>query len=321
MRHSGNAFLDAVLGAYNNHEDLVLSPDDIWMLICLQFSKHVDENAEQLRDLFVEHQGQKQLEVITFNETKEEEWNEFFELIHDRIKQNVKGDVVETLQCNFSTSGNVEKMLSTLAIMSTFKKFFSYSRCIPLCGISKVHFLGSLDDWTNLKEKLLALRNYAIPRSSAGIEEKEGETSDRGCAYEAKDKAKDGTAGCAWSHYIDSVAPIVDKLIDTYRGEPDVEWWNKIVNLRNGRLGSGSTSYISGWVLLLFNIHRDEVETAHVNALHFEVPVHVTNHLTGTKKTVQLIGGFYGVHKTADNAHRPVMSMIVYHDGNEEKMS
>lgn len=89
MRHSGNAFLDAVLGAYNNHEDLVLSPDDIWMLICLQFSKHVDENAEQLRDLFVEHQGQKQLEAITFNETKEEEWNEFFELIHDsRVGKN-----------------------------------------------------------------------------------------------------------------------------------------------------------------------------------------------------------------------------------------
>lgn len=38
---SHNAFFDAFLKAYNTHGDVVLSPDDVWMCICLQFSKYM----------------------------------------------------------------------------------------------------------------------------------------------------------------------------------------------------------------------------------------------------------------------------------------
>ena len=33
-------------------------------MICLYFSQYVNENAEQLRALFVEHDGQKKLTVV-----------------------------------------------------------------------------------------------------------------------------------------------------------------------------------------------------------------------------------------------------------------
>lgn len=308
--YTEHAFLDAVLHAYNNHEDLVLSPDDIWMLVCLQFSDHVNEHAEELRDLFVSHQGKMMLSVTTHRETSETEWGEFLELIEEAIKKNTKGEVVEALRCSFTTTGVVERTLSTVSVMSAFKAYFDYGRCIPCCGIGQVHFFGTLDDWTSLKEKLLALRQYAVP--------------EQGVTTAAKTKA------CTWKRYIDTLAPVIDKLIDTYRGVPDVEWWNKIINQRFASMGSGGTSYLSGWVLTLLNVHR-EIETDDIKALHFEVPVLITNHNTSTQKTVQLIGGFYGVHTklpTEEEAkggerpkHRPVQSMIVYHDGKEKPLT
>ncbi|CAF1405985.1 unnamed protein product [Rotaria sordida] len=63
--NSTNAVLKAFLLAYNNHQDLVLSPDDMWFIVCLQYAKYVNDHAEQLRSLFVEHsEGKKVLCVM-----------------------------------------------------------------------------------------------------------------------------------------------------------------------------------------------------------------------------------------------------------------
>ena len=62
-----NGFLDAFLNAYNNHGDVKITPDDVWLVILLYFSKYVNDNAEQLRSAFVTHQGKKKLEVTTWN--------------------------------------------------------------------------------------------------------------------------------------------------------------------------------------------------------------------------------------------------------------
>jgi hypothetical protein len=67
-----HAIFSAFLYAYNSHEDIVLSPDDIWLMICIYFSKYVNENAEQLRSLFVDHDGQKKLTVVQINQIKPE---------------------------------------------------------------------------------------------------------------------------------------------------------------------------------------------------------------------------------------------------------
>ncbi|CAF3694900.1 unnamed protein product [Rotaria sp. Silwood1] len=75
---SANPILQAFISAYNQHHDLILSPDDMWMLVCLQFAQCVNHNAEQLRSLFVEHsQGKIELTVSDFK--REYEWDEFFD--------------------------------------------------------------------------------------------------------------------------------------------------------------------------------------------------------------------------------------------------
>lgn len=61
---NNHAILSAFLYAYNSHEDIVLSPDDIWVMICMYFSKYVNDNAEKLRSLFVDHEEKKKLTVV-----------------------------------------------------------------------------------------------------------------------------------------------------------------------------------------------------------------------------------------------------------------
>lgn len=48
-----------------NHGDIMVKPDDLWLIIMLWFTKYVDDNAEELRRAFVSHQGKKKLTVNT----------------------------------------------------------------------------------------------------------------------------------------------------------------------------------------------------------------------------------------------------------------
>ncbi|CAF3762381.1 unnamed protein product [Rotaria sp. Silwood1] len=67
-----HAVLQAFIHAYNSHEDIILSPDDIWLLVCISFSTYVNDNSEQLRHLFVDHEGQKILTVLDFERSEPE---------------------------------------------------------------------------------------------------------------------------------------------------------------------------------------------------------------------------------------------------------
>eukprot|EP01111_Echinosteliopsis_oligospora_P006315 TRINITY_DN20399_c0_g1_i1.p1 TRINITY_DN20399_c0_g1~~TRINITY_DN20399_c0_g1_i1.p1 ORF type:complete len:283 (+),score=35.55 TRINITY_DN20399_c0_g1_i1:40-888(+) len=192
---SGHPFFCAFLNAYNNHQDITLSPDDVWLTIIIQFSKYVNDNAEELRTMFVDHEGKRKLTVTTANETSESQWNEFFTLIQDEVKHNTKGEIVDVLEAKFTTTGRIEKMLSTIAVMDSFQKYFSYGRCIPKCGINNVHFLGTLEDWKMLVEKLIELKKY-------------------------------GVVG-GWSAYVDNLVPILRKFLDTYEG--NVGGWRRVV--------------------------------------------------------------------------------------------
>ncbi|AYV77211.1 MAG: hypothetical protein Barrevirus19_6 [Barrevirus sp.] len=277
-----NSFYAAFVSAYNNHEDLVLSPDDVWLVITLQFSKYINDNAEKMRNMFVTHEGKKKLSVTTGKEVSEGEWREFFELMFLAIKNNTKEGVVDLLKCDFSTTGLVESLISVAAIMDSFKQFFDYMRGIPCCGIKSIRFMGTLDDWTKLLDRTMALEKYSVDSK--------------------------------WSSYIQNLIPILKQFINTYNEKVDVDFWNKVMNLTSGRLGSGSTTYVSGWILDFFGL-TGKVDVDDIKSYSIDVPVEIENRLTGERKNVSIIGGFGGVNYT-DGAYRPQLSFIVFHDGN-----
>jgi hypothetical protein len=139
---SSNAVLQTFISAYNQHHDIVLSPDDMWMIVCLKFAKHVNQNAEQLRSLFVEHQEGK-IELTVQDLEREDQWDNFFDAMKVKISKNVKGDVCRVLTADFTTTGKVESILSSACIMHAFKPYVDYRRLIMfICGIRQVHFMG-----------------------------------------------------------------------------------------------------------------------------------------------------------------------------------
>lgn len=75
----GNSLFSAFMEAYNNHEDITLVPDDVWMTILFQFSKCVNNNSEEMRKMFVSFEGKQTLTVVTANELSEGDWKEFFD--------------------------------------------------------------------------------------------------------------------------------------------------------------------------------------------------------------------------------------------------
>lgn len=277
-----NSFYSAFANAYNNHEDVVLSPDDTWMIICLHFSKYINDNAEKMRHMFVSHEGKKKLTVCTSNDLSESQWGEFFNLMIEQIKANTKGDIVNELKSRFTTTGRVEEILSVAAIMDSFKQYFTYGRCIPCCGIKNVRFMGTLEDWQSVLERTIKLKKYAVSP--------------------------------IWTEYIDKLVPILNKFIDTYNGKVDVDFWNKIMNITHGRMGSGSTTFVSGWILNFFGIYN-RVDTDDIKSYSIDVPVEVQNFNDGgCIKNMNIVGGFGGVNKE-DGAYRPQLSFIVYWDG------
>lgn len=279
------AFYRAFLEAYNNHYDVILSPDDIWMVICLQFTKYVNAHAEAIQELFVQHEGKKKLTVTTWNEQEESQWTEFFELMLCAMRKNTNGKIVDLLQANFSTTTHVEKLLSTAVIMDTMKTYFDYGRCIPCCGIRNLMFMGTLEDWLLLQTKILELGAYAINDT--------------------------------WRKYIDELNPIINQFIEAYQGRVDQSFWDKIMNVRYGSLGSGSTSYVSGWILNFYGIYK-EVEADKIKEDFIDVTVEIDNKLTCVKKDVNIVGGFTGVAKVeleGYTGYRPQMSFMVYHNG------
>lgn len=279
------AFYQAFCKAYNTHGDIVLSPDDIWMIICLRFTKYVNTNSEKMRELFVSHEGKKKLTVTTWNELEESQWTEFFDLMIGSIRKNTKADVADLLQANFSTTTRVERLLSTAVVMDTFKSYFDYGRCIPCCGIRNLMFMGTLDDWKNLQEKVDQIRCYSV----------------------------DGV----WSHYIDELKPIINEFVESYQGRVNKDFWDKIMNIRHGSIGSGSTSYVSGWILKFYGIYK-EVDCGDITEDLIDVTVEIDNKLTGVVKDVNIVGGFTGVNITEFDGyitHRPQMSYMVYSNG------
>jgi len=141
-------------------------------------------------------------------------------------------------------------------------------------------FLGQLDDWKELKKKIENLKKYTTKKNKS------------------------------WPMYIDGILDILDQFILTYQRKPNKEFWNKIMNFEDGVVGSGSTTYVSGWILNFFYGLSKKVELHDIPSFAMDFPIEIDNKQTGIVKTVYLVGGFGGI-LYEKGAFRPQQSMII----------
>lgn len=142
-----NQLLAAVLMAYNNHINLRMRPDDLWLVIAQGISQYIENNAEDLCLKFMNHQGKEEIHV------ESESLETCIDLIKQALKRKVKSNFVEIMGCDFTTSDDYSFAASTICIMSSMKHYFQYKVTLE-CGIPEIILDGTYEDWIRLMQKV-----------------------------------------------------------------------------------------------------------------------------------------------------------------------
>ena len=201
--------------AYSNHNHLIIRPDDVWLAIMTQFSAYIEANSESLRDRFVEHKGQKGLNVKTDGTLFTANYPDLCKRMTEQIGNNMKDPTIKDWVIpNFSTTTHTDKVVGAIVLMASMKSYFSYKFTL-CCGLPKVTIEGIEEDWVELQNR--AKRLLEFDNSSLGHMTK-------------------------WYKMLD---PILQHFTDSVKGKPDIDWWSRVCN----KIGNGSgPRYLSGWI-------------------------------------------------------------------------
>ncbi len=209
-----NGFIDTVCLAFDNHLDLVLAPDDIWLAIVQGFALHVNDNAEELRDLFVRHEEKKEIRVRRDEFVKgssRNDWLGVFKEFSDGVAICMGSDKQALLVSDFSTTGIIEKAASEITLLDVTQEYFDYT-LVTRCGIPHITLTGTKKDWQRLKEKATAL----------------------------------AFAKC--SEWVESLVLVLQRFVDAFEDQIDLPFWKDFFKLKNDSGGP----YVNGWINVFF---------------------------------------------------------------------
>ena len=148
-------FVEAVNIAYSHHVPLTITPDVIFYLITSAISVHINQNDEELRKVFVNHEGKKKLELrrddLKFND-KSNPWHEVIDDFSAQIDKNTNNNVVDLLVANFSTTSKDARVVSQMVLMDCMQKYFDFMFSTR-CGIPEIRLTGNKDDWESVKRR------------------------------------------------------------------------------------------------------------------------------------------------------------------------
>ena len=131
------------------------------------------------------------------------DYNWFFQAMISQITENInKPEYTSLMKADFSQSTSVDRIVNNIMLMYSFKEYFEY-RMMLMCGIPGVVMLGSEDDWLSLLEKLVKVEELLKPLEDV---------------LQLKDWFKSSQA-------------VLKNLLETYRGNPDKDWWSRIMDI------------------------------------------------------------------------------------------
>ncbi|KAM5540272.1 hypothetical protein V8D89_006091 [Ganoderma adspersum] len=211
LRRQKNGFVHTVVEAYGQHHHLRIRPDDIWIAILSQLSFHVNKHAEELRSHFVTHKEKKELRVYTVGSRYTVDFGRMAVQMSRQIHENVVDkSLVEWVLPDFTTSTPQDTTICSVLLMSTFQKYFGFTMGI-ICGIPSVTLEGEKADWEKLYRRLDRLPEL-------------------------------GNEPEQWAAML---RPILRRFVDAFDGNPDVTFWEHVVNRNNKLCGRDG---LSGWI-------------------------------------------------------------------------
>jgi hypothetical protein len=152
-----------VMQAYNWHHNLAIRPDDIWIAILVQFNLYVNAHAEELRDLFVEHEGKKELVINAIGNRYTVDFGSMSHQMGQLIQENVLDPGLRSwLAPDFTTTTTNDQIIASVVMMATLAAYSTYTFHM-LCGIPSVTLLREKQDWEKLLKKIDKLLEYGHP--------------------------------------------------------------------------------------------------------------------------------------------------------------
>lgn len=213
-----HGFVNAAIEAYNNHHHLVLRPDDVWLAIGISFANFVDAHAEQMRKIFVTHEGKIELEVVGGGTIQTANFPSLIQQMSELIEKNTNPIIRQWMEPNFSTTTNKDRLIGNVLLMGAMKNYFTYRMSLR-CGLPAVTLEGTLEDWKNIRKGAEKIKEIAASSPS--------------------------TIASHLTKWYEILTPVLEEFIKTYEGKVDKNFWQSIANYVGG--GSGPT-YLTGWI-------------------------------------------------------------------------
>ena len=304
FNYKKSSLIQGLVLAYKNHYPITITPDMIWILVLQGFSRFMEKYEDSVRDIFVNFEGKKELNVEIYDKTPytatKEDWDGIMKEFVEKIGQHVGQETTDSLECNFSTTSQVAKVTSQVAIMSAMKQYFTYKATFIGCGISTVTLEGSMQDWEKIKSKLEFL----------------------------------STKGLEW--YTKHLIPIIDKILESknyynYNGQLNeelIEFWKGMVRVK-GKGGLYDPLIINGWIVKFIpNLSKktpevyEEISEKQVPDQIISCPMELTWIISPEKKIdykCSLFSGFYGMIQDKETFNvRPVIGYAIVVDAKTE---
>ena len=266
--------LQNFLTAYRHDLPLHISPDDIWLLICQGFSHHVNKNAEQLRSYFVSFEGKETITVerleLSPRTATVDDWIDIISEIPSKLQEKVKGNLIDNLSFNFSTTSKDTRVAGHVILMASLKEYFNFQVIMDGCGIPYIELDGTIEDWENILYKTESLKQYQL------------------------------------SWWIDEIVPILQKIIQTKKGNIDIKFWKSMIKEKSEPDlydPDAQTTYISGWICKFFPYNQSQ-RRHNLKSIHLmddippqilEAPFVLQIVKTGEKFNCTFHSGFLGV--------------------------
>jgi hypothetical protein len=287
----------AIQKAYAEHRPLTLTPDMIWLMIMQGFAQHVDNNSEELRDLFVDFEGKKMLNVKRADFVKgstENDWEGVFPEFSEQIGRYTKDGLEAMIDPSFSTSTSVEQTAFRITLMDAMSAYFHYSFTVS-CGIPEITLEGSPEDWEKLQQQTRELAKYDL----------------------------------GW--WTDALEPILAEFTLAAKGTFNKSFWVKIYNEKQEEIdlvcATATETHITGWMLDFFPYLHDKQNPflgenrSESNVQMSDLPSGLSRADMlyddfGTQYQMELIAGFVGIKQDPlTNSLRPEISWAVIDTG------
>jgi hypothetical protein len=100
-------------------------------LFCISsaIATHINLNAEEIRNNFVNHEGKKNIEIrrddFVFN-SKTNPWHEVIDDFTQKINEKTKNGIADKLVADFSTTTKESRVVSQIVLMDAIQKYLLF---------------------------------------------------------------------------------------------------------------------------------------------------------------------------------------------------